>query len=125
MKVPRLTARWIGPVAALVALAAVAVLVASAGVGARTARADTTTTVCPPSTDVTIDTGPICGLTVGATNEWFGIPYAAPPVGALRWQPPQAPTPWTKHAVRRRSSVASARRASLGSARVVLRIVCS
>ena len=95
MKVPRLTARWIGPVAALVALAAVAVLVASAGVGARTARANTTTTVCPPSTDVTIDTGPICGLTVGATNEWFGIPYAAPPVGALRWQPPQAPTPWT------------------------------
>ena len=23
-----------------------------------------------------------------------GIPYAAPPVGPLRWRPPQAPTPW-------------------------------
>ena len=95
MKVPRLTARWLGPVAALAALAAIAVLVGSPGVGARTARADTTTTVCPPSTDVTIDTGPICGLSVGATNEWLGIPYAAPPVGALRWQPPQPAAPWT------------------------------
>jgi para-nitrobenzyl esterase len=28
-------------------------------------------------------------------NEWFGIPYAAPPLGSLRWQPPQAPTAWT------------------------------
>ena len=22
------------------------------------------------------------------------VPYAAPPVGALRWQPPRPPTPW-------------------------------
>ena len=95
MKVPRLTARWIGPVVALAAIAAVAVLVASAGVGARPARADTPSTACAPGTDVTIDSGPICGLSVNGTNEWFGIPYAAPPVGAFRWQPPQPPTPWT------------------------------
>ncbi|MBV9809282.1 MAG: carboxylesterase family protein [Solirubrobacterales bacterium] len=50
---------------------------------------------CSPATDVTISSGPICGVTVGAVNEWLGIPYAAPPVGALRWQPPQAATPWT------------------------------
>ena len=95
MKVPRLTVRWIGPVAALTALAAVAVLVASAGVGARAARADTSTTpACASGTNVSIS-GPICGLSVNGTNEWFGIPYAAPPVGSLRWEPPQPPTPWT------------------------------
>ncbi len=93
--VSRLTPRWIGFVAVLAALAAVAVLVASAGVGARAARADTPTTACAPGTDVAIDSGPICGLSVNGTNEWFGIPYAAPPVGALRWQPPQSPAPWT------------------------------
>jgi para-nitrobenzyl esterase len=28
------------------------------------------------------------------TWAWFGIPYAKPPLGDLRWQAPQAPDPW-------------------------------
>jgi para-nitrobenzyl esterase len=29
------------------------------------------------------------------TYAWKGIPFAAPPTGALRWQAPQEPQPWT------------------------------
>lgn len=32
--------------------------------------------------------------TTSGTYAWKGIPYAKPPVGALRWQPPQEPEPW-------------------------------
>ncbi len=38
--------------------------------------------------------GAVQGTTVGAVNEWLGIPYAAPPVGKLRWYPPQPPAPF-------------------------------
>jgi len=40
--------------------------------------------------------GPIQGAVVGNLNEFLGVPYAAPPVGALRWKRPTAPTPWTQ-----------------------------
>jgi len=39
--------------------------------------------------------GTIEGRTIGAMDAYRGIPYAAPPVGPLRWEPPQAPTPWS------------------------------
>jgi para-nitrobenzyl esterase len=29
------------------------------------------------------------------TIAYKGVPYAAPPVGPLRWKPPQPPAPWT------------------------------
>jgi carboxylesterase type B len=44
---------------------------------------------------VTTADGAVRGKTVAATREFLGIPYAAPPVGALRWQPPQPPKPWS------------------------------
>ena len=40
------------------------------------------------------DAGTLRGLSVGSTAAFRGIPYARPPVGELRWAPPQPPLPW-------------------------------
>src|SRR5947209_4036411 len=40
---------------------------------------------------VATDRGPVRGELAGATRQFLGIPYAAPPVGRLRWRPPQEP----------------------------------
>ncbi|MGH3303783.1 MAG: carboxylesterase/lipase family protein [Streptosporangiaceae bacterium] len=42
--------------------------------------------------------GQIRGKAAGSTDEYLGIPYAAPPVGPLRWRPPQPPARW--HGIR-------------------------
>ncbi|MGE7993356.1 carboxylesterase/lipase family protein [Pseudomonas sp. NPDC089554] len=48
------------------------------------------------SLTVRIDSGPIAGLREGDVIAFKGIPYAAAPVGLLRWQPPQDPAPWVE-----------------------------
>ncbi|MBV9165549.1 MAG: carboxylesterase family protein [Solirubrobacterales bacterium] len=50
---------------------------------------------CAPDTTVAINSGPVCGILQDGDYQWLGIPYAAPPVGPLRWKPPQPPSPWT------------------------------
>jgi para-nitrobenzyl esterase len=51
-----------------------------------------------PATDplrVTVEGGEVRGAVAGSVVTWKGIPYAAPPVGALRWRVPQPVVPWT------------------------------
>ncbi len=38
--------------------------------------------------------GPVEGGIEKGIAVWRGIPFAAPPIGVLRWQPPQPPEPW-------------------------------
>ena len=52
----------------------------------------------PFSDPLKIDTGYISGTLIGDVDNpvraYRGIPYAAPPVGDLRWKPPQPASPW-------------------------------
>src|SRR4051794_25015784 len=53
-------------------------------------------TALPVYAQVKTDAGAVEGATsADGVRAFLGIPYAAPPVGALRWQAPQPVTPWT------------------------------
>lgn len=43
---------------------------------------------------IQIDSGPISGKNEDGVRTFLGIPYAAAPVGTLRWKPPQKIPPW-------------------------------
>lgn len=40
--------------------------------------------------------GPVEGLRKNGVEQFLGVPFAAPPVGALRWMPPQGSAKWTQ-----------------------------
>jgi para-nitrobenzyl esterase len=62
---------------------------------ALTASSASAAPACAAGTTVVTSSGPVCGIVVNGVNEWLGIPYAAPPVGKLRWAPPQPAAPWS------------------------------
>lgn len=47
-----------------------------------------------PQTERTIATGEVMGFLDNGSWAWLGIPYAEPPVDALRWRAPQPVNPW-------------------------------
>lgn len=49
----------------------------------------------PPGPVVQTASGRIRGSTNDGLEIFKGIPFAAPPVGPLRWRPPQTVKPWT------------------------------
>lgn len=81
--------RWL---AALASVACAAGLVAAAPSTAASAAASAR---CSAGTTVRTADGSICGTTAAGITTYVGVPYAAPPVGRLRWAPPQPVKPWT------------------------------
>src|ERR1700749_2158659 len=80
--------------AAVILAAALIVGVVAVTTGAKPEHARTAAVDCA-TTMVQTDKGPVCGFTSGSVEEWLGIPFAAPPVGPLRWQPPQPAAAWS------------------------------
>ncbi len=76
-------------------LSALTVLVVGLAISCSTEDTETNELVDP----IKIDTGYVSGTLTGDVGKqvriYRGIPYAAPPLGDLRWKPPQPATPWT------------------------------
>ena len=67
-----------------------AVAITALGLASRPANATE-----PQSTAVTTESGAVQGVHLsGNISAFRGIPYAAPPIGTLRWKPPSPPAHW-------------------------------
>jgi para-nitrobenzyl esterase len=86
-RVRRVHVRAIAVVAALLAAAATSVQAGAAAPVRAGAVGD-------PLVVRTVD-GVLSGAAAGSMDEYLGIPYAAPPVGSLRWEPPAPAAHWS------------------------------
>jgi para-nitrobenzyl esterase len=67
----------------------------AASTSAPTAGAASASPASSDPTKVTLASGMLEGDTMGSSVGFLNIPYAKPPLGALRWQAPQKPDAWT------------------------------
>lgn len=58
------------------------------------AEAETNGSAIAIKTDINLDSGPISGMAADGLRIYLSIPYVAPPVGGLRWRPPQPVAHW-------------------------------
>ena len=49
-----------------------------------------------PAVEVRVEGGWVRGTAANGVASWKSIPYAAPPVGPLRWRSPQPVQPWSE-----------------------------
>src|ERR1700722_8443379 len=78
----------------LIALGVLAVGATAAGVGANAGTAPSARPGARVSLVAATADGAVRGQAAQAMDEFLGIPYAAAPVGPLRWRPPQPAAPW-------------------------------
>lgn len=77
--------------------------------------AASTAEIMHPTSVMRIDSGPLRGIDDGELVSYLGIPYAAPPVGPLRWQPPRPPVAWKETLDAIRPGNACVQNADLGA----------
>jgi len=77
-------------------VALTSIVLLEGAVGAALAQRPATAAVSAGSETIVTDMGPVRGESRDGVRYFLGIPYAAPPTGALRWALPVRPHPWTK-----------------------------
>ncbi|WP_242614657.1 carboxylesterase/lipase family protein [Actinomadura roseirufa] len=82
-------------VAAVASLGAAMVAFGLQGPADGAVRKPAAAPACTDGTLVQTDRGPVCGTVADGVRSWLGVPYAAPPVGKLRWQPTEPHPGWT------------------------------
>ncbi len=75
-------------------LTALLAALALSGAGCGGESVVSTTTEIQQGTLIRLPDGMVQGEIDGGARRFLGIPFAAPPVGELRWRPPVPPVPW-------------------------------